>query len=237
MDATPVIEARGLTKTFGSGPNAVTALRGIDLQVEAGELLLLVGPSGCGKTTLISVMAAILRHDQGRCQVLGADLAAMPDRERVAFRRDNIGFVFQAFNLIPSLPARLNVAVPLLLQGRSHPAALAAADAMLAEVGLGERRHALPGQLSGGQQQRVAIARALVHQPRLVVCDEPTSALDHATGEQVMTLLRAIARQPGRGLVIVTHDSRVFHHADRIAAMDDGRVVGIGPPPAVASAH
>jgi putative ABC transport system ATP-binding protein len=232
MDAPLVIEASGLTKTFGSGPTAVTALRGIDLHVEAGELLLLVGPSGCGKTTLISVMAAILRHDQGRCQVLGADLAAMPDRERVAFRRDNIGFVFQAFNLIPSLPARLNVAVPLLLQGRSHPAALAAADAMLAEVGLGERRHALPGQLSGGQQQRVAIARALVHRPRLVVCDEPTSALDHATGEQVMTLLRAIARQSGRGLVIVTHDSRVFHHADRIATMDDGRVVGIGAPAA-----
>ena len=201
----------------------VMALRGIDLDVRRGELLMLVGPSGCGKTTLISVIAGILNQDSGDCRVLGEDLLAMGQRRKTRFRGENVGFVFQAFNLLPSLTAAENVAVPLLINGMSRGKAIARAKELLARVGLGDRTHSLPAQFSGGQQQRVAIARALVHEPKLIVCDEPTSALDHDTGHRVMDLLREVALGR-RSLVIVTHDSRIFEFADRIAHMDDGRI-------------
>jgi putative ABC transport system ATP-binding protein len=231
------VSLAGVTKHFGADANRVTALRGIDLEVDTGELLMLVGPSGCGKTTLISVIAGILDQDDGACHVFGADLKALGSSAKTRFRGSNIGFVFQAYNLLPTLTVVENVAIPLLILGRPRRAALARAGELLERVGLGARQQALPSQLSGGQQQRVAIARALAHEPRLIVCDEPTSALDHETGLKVMELLRSVALGPERALIIVTHDSRIFPFADRIAHMDDGRIVRIEQPAAPPAAR
>jgi putative ABC transport system ATP-binding protein len=203
------------------------ALRGVDLDVRRGELLMVVGPSGCGKTTLISVIAAILGQDSGRCEVLGRDLKNMDQKARTRFRGESIGYVFQMFNLLPSLSATENVSIPLLINGASRGEAESRAEETLKSVGLGARRDALPAQLSGGQQQRVAIARALVHEPKLVVCDEPTSNLDHVAGRSMMELLRDVAKSPDRALIVVTHDPRIFEFADRIARMDDGQIIEI----------
>lgn len=185
---------------------------------------MLVGPSGCGKTTLISVIAGVLERDEGECTVFGSDYKAMSPSQRANFRARNIGFVFQAFNLIPTLNLAENVAVPLLIQNKPRSQAISAASAMLERVGLGKRMKDFPQRLSGGQQQRVAISRALVHHPRLIVCDEPTSALDAHTGEMVMTLLRQVALEENRSLVVVTHDTRIFKYADRVARLNDGHV-------------
>ena len=228
MDA--AVQLQGVTKTYGSGDAKVTALRGVDLEVRAGELLMLVGPSGCGKTTLISVIAGILDQDDGECLVFGENLNGMRDRDRVLYRGRNIGFVFQAFNLIPTLTAAENVAVPLLILGTPRREAIRKATEALGRVGIGDRGKSLPAELSGGQQQRVAIARSLVHRPRLIVCDEPTSALDHQTGHKVLELLRDVALADGRSLIIVTHDARIFSFADRIAKMDDGRILEVVSP-------
>ena len=225
--STLAVQCRGVTKTYGVGSSAVKALRGIDLDVRTNELLMLVGPSGCGKTTLISVIAAILDHDEGDCRVFGEDVSKFSGRRRTRFRGETIGFVFQQFNLLPSLTAAQNVAVPLLIQGVNKRIAFKRAKEMLERVSLGERANSMPTQLSGGQQQRVAIARSLIHNPKLIVCDEPTSALDHTTGHNVMELLRDVAVAPDRSLVIVTHDARIFEFADRIARMDDGRIVDV----------
>jgi putative ABC transport system ATP-binding protein len=224
------VQCQGVIKTYGSGNAKVTALRGVDLEVRGGELLMLVGPSGCGKTTLISVIAGILDQDEGQCLVFGEDLNGMRDRDRVQYRGRNIGFVFQAFNLIPTLTAAENVAVPLLILGSPRREAIRQATEALDRVGIGDRGGSLPSQLSGGQQQRVAIARSLVHRPRLIVCDEPTSALDHQTGHKVLELLRQVALADGRSLIIVTHDARIFSFADRIAKMDDGRILDVVTP-------
>lgn len=221
------VQCRGVTKSYGTGDARVMALRGIDLDVRPGELLMLVGPSGCGKTTLISVITAILSQDSGNCEVLGQDLQAMNKKERTRFRGISIGFVFQFFNLLPALNALENVSVPLLINGASRGRAEARAREVLAEVDLATRLRSLPAQLSGGQQQRVAIARALVHDPKLIVCDEPTSNLDHDSGRGVMTVLRGIAKSPGRALIVVTHDPRIFEFADRIAHMDDGKIIDV----------
>ena len=224
LPANLAVHCRNVVKSYGTGTAKVMALRGIDLDVYKGELMMLVGPSGCGKTTLISVIAGILDQDSGDCRVLGEDLLAMGPRKKTRFRGENIGFVFQQFNLIPSLSAAENAAVPLLINGMSRSKALDRANQILSRVGLGDRTHSLPAQLSGGQQQRVAIARALVHDPKLIVCDEPTSALDHDTGHKVMQMLREVAMAEQRALVIVTHDNRIFDFADRIAKMDDGHI-------------
>jgi putative ABC transport system ATP-binding protein len=221
------VRCRGVTKTYGAGEASVMALRGIDLDVRRGELLMVVGPSGCGKTTLISVIAGILDQDSGQCEVFGRDLKDMDLRERAQFRGMSIGFVFQLFNLLPALNAIENVSVPLLINGMARKNAEARAEEVLKTVRLGTRLDALPGKLSGGQQQRVAIARALVHEPKLIVCDEPTSNLDHATGRGMMELLRDVAKSPDRALIIVTHDPRIFEFADRIARMDDGKIIEI----------
>jgi putative ABC transport system ATP-binding protein len=221
------VHCHGVTKTYGTGDASVMALRGIDLDVRRGELLMLVGPSGCGKTTLISVIAAILNQDSGNCDVLGQDLKGMDPKERTRFRGASIGFVFQLFNLLPALSAVDNVAVPLLINGVSRKNAETRAREALVQVELGTRLSALPGQLSGGQQQRVAIARALVHNPKLIVCDEPTSNLDHETGRSVMSILRGVAKSPDRALIVVTHDPRIFDFADRIAHMDDGKIIEV----------
>ena len=221
----PAVVCRRVTKDFGAGESQVRVLRGVDLDVPFGEMTLLVGPSGCGKTTLLSVVAGLLNATGGEVTVLGEDASRMSGTEAVKFRRRNIGFVFQQYNLLPSLTAAENAAVPLFAAGVPKRRAVAEASDLLSQLGLGGRLHALPSQLSGGQQQRVALARALVHNPRLVVCDEPTSALDHETGNAVMELLTSVAVRPDRAVVVVTHDSRVFQFADRIAHMDDGRIV------------
>jgi putative ABC transport system ATP-binding protein len=221
------VRCQGLTKTYGAGEAEVKALRGIDLEVRRGELLMLVGPSGCGKTTLISVIAAILDQDNGDCKVLGHDLQTMSPTERAMFRCSSVGFVFQVFNLLPALTVLENVTIPLLLNGYSRREAEKGAKETLDMVGLGDRTGALPAQLSGGQQQRVAIARALVHNPRLIVCDEPTSNLDHKAGQAMLEILRNRAKSPERAIIVVTHDPRIYSFADRIARMDDGRIVDI----------
>jgi putative ABC transport system ATP-binding protein len=216
-----------VVKTYGTGGAKVTALRGVDLDVKTDELLMLLGPSGCGKTTLISVIAGILDRDSGDCRVFGRDFQQMSAAAKTRTRGRTIGFVFQAFNLLPTLTAAENASIPLLIAGVRRREALERARAMLDKVGLGNRMNSLPAQLSGGQQQRVAIARALVHGPKLIVCDEPTSALDHDTGHKVMELLRDVALGDDRALIIVTHDARIFEFADRIARMDDGRIIQV----------
>jgi putative ABC transport system ATP-binding protein len=223
------VYCKGMTKTYITGSTKVLALRGIDLDVRVGELLMLVGPSGCGKTTLISVIAGILDHDEGECLVFQQNVRAMGQTQKTRYRGANIGFVFQAYNLIPTLSVMENVAVPLLILGRNRAEAHSRAKEVLVRVGLEDKLVVLPADLSGGQQQRVAIARALVHSPKLIVCDEPTSALDADTGRLVMEILRKTALSADRSLIIVTHDSRIFNFADRIARMDDGRIVLVEP--------
>ena len=221
------VSAHGVTKTFGTGDSAVRALRGVDLDIRFGEMMALVGPSGCGKTTLISIIAGLLGADAGQVRVLGQELIGMDAAQLLDFRLRRIGFVFQQYNLIWGLSAAENVAVPLVAAGMPWPQALERARAMLGQLGLGEQTHKLPRQLSSGQQQRVAIARALVHDPDLLLCDEPTAALDARSGHQVMELLRSVAVRPGRVVIVVSHDQRVFGFADRIAEMDDGMVVRV----------
>ncbi len=221
------VRCQNLVKVYDTGGQKVTALNGINLDIIAGQLMMLVGPSGCGKTTLISVIAGILDQDEGLCELFGENLLAMRSKDKLNFRAKNIGFVFQAFNLLPSLNAAENVSIPLIINGMKRAEAERKAITLLEQVGLGARWKSLPSQLSGGQQQRVAIARALVHNPRLIVCDEPTSALDHETGRNVMKLLKDVALHKDRTLVIVTHDARIFDFADRIAEMDDGHIVEV----------
>ncbi|MDY3553143.1 ABC transporter ATP-binding protein [Gemmata sp. JC717] len=218
------VSLRGVAKEFGTGDTKTLALADIDLELPYGELVLLVGPSGCGKTTLISVVAGLLDATRGETEVLGQNLGRMGGARKVRFRGDNIGFVFQQYNLLPALTAAENACVPLLIAGWNRAKAVAKAQELLTAVGLGNRLNSYPNQLSGGQQQRVAIARALVHEPRLLVCDEPTAALDAASGRTVMELIRKVAVQPDRAVIVVTHDSRVYDFGDRIVSMADGRI-------------
>lgn len=222
-----IISCQNLKKTYGRGEAEVFALRDINLEVYKSEVLMLVGPSGCGKTTFVSIISALLKADSGECFVLGNDLNKLDAQKKNHFRSSSIGFVFQSFNLLPALTALENVAVPLLIQGVNRITALKEAKKMLDAVGLVSRAHALPGELSGGQKQRVAIARALVHKPELIICDEPTSSLDHESGQRILELLRRLVKQENRTLVVVTHDNRIFNFADRMAHMDDGRIIKV----------
>ena len=221
----PAVVCRQITKDFGTGENRQRVLRGVDFQARYGEITLLVGPSGCGKTTLLSVIAGLLNKTGGQIDVLGIDVDQLKGSDSVIFRRHNLGFVFQQYNLLPALTAAENAAVPLLAAGVNRKVAVQKGAAMLEHLGMGQRAQARPNQLSGGQQQRVAIARALIHEPKLLVCDEPTAALDAETGHAVMQTLRDVAVRPDRAVIVVTHDSRVFNFGDRIAYMDDGRVI------------
>lgn len=218
------VHVRNVSKTFGQGDTAVQALKGVNFDAREGELLMIVGPSGCGKTTLLSVIAGTLEFDRGEVDVFGTPLHGTEPDRITRFRGANIGFIFQQFHLIPALDCLENVSVPLLINNVSPKVAEEKAAAMLEHVGLGGRGRDYPTRLSGGQQQRVAIARALVHEPKLVICDEPTSALDKDTGARIMELLRNVATAPGRCVIVVTHDTRIFHYADRMTEMEDGRV-------------
>ncbi len=216
------VVCRSIEKSFGEGQARVAVLRGTDFDANSGEMTFLVGPSGCGKTTLISIIGAILSFDDGDIRVLGQDLRQMRSGPLADFRLDNFGFIFQQFNLLPALNAAENAAIPLVARGVSTRKAEAIAREMLDKLGLAEHTAKIPAQLSGGQQQRVAIARALVHNPKIVICDEPTASLDAASGQRVMELLREVAMDDERAVIVVTHDDRIFHFADRIAHMTDG---------------
>ena len=228
MNHSAAISTRGVTRDFPAGQDVITVLHGIDLDICAGEMTFLVGESGSGKTTLISIMCGILWPTEGEVAVFGTNIYDLADTELVEFRLANIGFIFQQYNLIPSIDAAANAAVPLIARGMPVQKARAKATEMLDALNIADQADKLPNQLSGGQQQRVAIARALVHEPRLVVCDEPTAALDAKSGRRVMDLLRDVAVAEDRSVIIVTHDNRIFDLADRILVLEDGRITHDG---------
>lgn len=218
------VRCRGVHKSFGDGATKLHVLRGVDFEARYGQMTFLLGPSGSGKTTLLSIIAGLLHQDAGAVEVLGRDLTSLRNGQGALFRLYNVGFVFQQFNLIPALTAAENAAVPLLAAGVPRRQALERARVLLTDLGMGHRAGVLPNKLSGGEQQRVAFARALIQDPKLVICDEPTSALDGPTGRHVMELLRRIAVQPDRAVLIVTHDARILDFADCVAEISDGLI-------------
>ena len=219
------IRVEQVTKSYGSGATATRALKGVDLEARPNEVLLMEGPSGSGKTTLLSIMGAILRPTSGRVIVGGRDIARLAERELPRVRLEELGFVFQGFNLFPALTAQENVGIALDIRGARGSAAEARALQALDAVGLADKARSLPRDLSGGQKQRVAIARALVGEPRIILADEPTASLDAESGRRIMELLRSLATDDGRAVVVVTHDARIFEYADRVVRIDDGRLV------------
>jgi putative ABC transport system ATP-binding protein len=225
MEGPPVFRARGLVKRYAMGESIVEALRGVDLEVGAGEVLAVAGPSGSGKSTLLHLLGTLDEPDAGSLEVAGVAVAAMDERARTLFRRTRLGFVFQTFNLLPVLSAEENVELPLWLAGVGARERRARARAALAEVGLGGRVGHRPDQLSGGERQRVAIARALVHRPLAVLADEPTGNLDSETAIAVMDLLTALNRSGGTAFVVCTHDPALIARAPRRVLLRDGRVV------------
>ncbi len=221
----PVIKTENLTKTYGQGETAVTALGGVSISVEAGELVAVMGPSGCGKSTLLHLMGGLDRPTSGRVLIDGSDLATLSDDTLSQLRRRKIGFIFQFFNLIPILDAVDNAALPLLLDGAKQKDAKAKATQWLTKVGLGARLGNRPDELSAGQQQRVAIARALLTDPMLVLADEPTGNLDSRAADEIAELLHQVAKEWGHAVLMVTHDPRIAAYADRIIFLKDGTIV------------
>ena len=226
------IVLRGLTKTYGEGALAFQALKGIDLSVPRGEFMMLVGPSGSGKTTLLSILGCVLSPTSGEGFLFGEPLHGRRESELPELRLSYIGFIFQGHNLMASLTVEENVALPLEMRGYSHGKALAEAREVLTEVGLGDKLKKLPDALSGGQRQRVAVARAVAGRPPLILADEPTASLDSESGMQVTQLLKKLSVERGHTVVVVTHDNRIFHLADRTVFIEDGRLVA---PPAKAA--
>lgn len=216
------IEARGVTKVYGEGALAFQALKGVDFLVEHGEFVMLAGPSGSGKTTLLSILGCVLSATSGDVVIDGVRVSGRREAEMPAIRLGRIGFIFQGHNLIASLTARENVALVLEMRGMPRTKALAEASALLARVGLGDKLHSIPSDLSGGQRQRVSVARALAGSPPIVLADEPTAALDAESGRVVTELLREVAKERGGTVVVVTHDNRISHLADRIVHIEDG---------------
>jgi putative ABC transport system ATP-binding protein len=219
----PAVTARSLTRRYGQGATAVDALKGVDLSIRSGEMVAVMGPSGSGKSTLMHLLAGLDAPDAGSVHIAGRDITRMSDRELTKLRRTHIGFVFQSFNLLPTLTAEENVTLPLSIAGRKPDRA--ALDALLERMGLAERRGHRPAQLSGGQQQRVAVARALIAQPTVLFADEPTGNLDSTAGAGVLRLLRDAVDLDGQTTVMVTHDPRAAATADRVLFLADGRVV------------
>jgi len=221
----PAVEVRDVRKSFGSGAGRLPILRGIDLTVERGETVFLVGPSGSGKSTLLSILGCLLTPDGGTVGVLGKDVLAMSPEERTAFRRDHLGFIFQSFNLFPTLSALDNLCLAMTVRSVGLRQARARAEKLLEQVGLGRRARQRPAQLSTGECQRVAIARSLANNPTVLFADEPTASLDAENGQIVLGLLASLVRVRKSALVVVTHDERIFPFADRIVKLNDGRVV------------
>jgi len=218
------VECTSIVKDFGSSAVKQRVLHGIDWQVPIGATTFLVGPSGCGKTTLISIIAGLLTPTSGHIKILDQEITKMRKGRIVRFRANHLGFIFQQFNLLPSLTAVENAAVSLVVRGSTLANAKRKASVLLDKLGMEKNKSKYPNQLSGGQQQRVAIARALVHNPQIVICDEPTASLDAETGRDVMELLRQVASANDRAVIVVTHDNRIFPFADFIATMSDGRI-------------
>lgn len=221
---TLAIEARGIRKTYGDGALAFTALKGVDFVVERGEFVMLVGPSGSGKTTLLSIIGCVLEPSAGSLSLFGQDVTRTSRRKLPELRLSNIGFIFQGHNLVAGLTALENVELLLELRGRAHTSAKREALELLDAVGLADRAHRKPSELSGGQRQRVAIARALAASPPLILADEPTASLDAQSGLSVTELLRRLATERGHTVVVVTHDNRIYHLADRIVRIEDGLI-------------
>ncbi len=221
---TSVVEARGLSKHYGTGVSRVSALGSIDLVVERGAFVAIMGPSGCGKSTLLNVLAGLDRPTEGEVWLDGERIDELSEADLARLRRRKVGFVFQSFNLIPTLSAGENVELPLRLAGRRRRDARRTADRLLADLGMGNRRNTAPAVLSGGEQQRVALARALANAPDIVFADEPTGNLDSAAAREVLQLLRSV-RDRGQTLLVVTHDARVAAAADRVITLRDGHVV------------
>ena len=217
----PALRLEAVGRTYDFGPTTVDALKGVDLSVWPGEFIVLLGPSGSGKTTLLNLVGGIEEPTCGRILVSGKDIATLNARQRTAFRRDQVGFVFQYFNLVPTLTALENVEIIAELAGED--VARRSREA-LAKVGLADLADRFPGQMSGGQQQRVAIARAIVKEPPLLLCDEPTGSLDLATGRQILAVLRELAREAHRTVVLVTHNSAIAEMADRVVWLHSGTV-------------
>ena len=220
----PAIAVRELVKTYTEGASVVPAIRGVDLDVYPGEVVMLVGPSGSGKTTLLSLMGCILSATSGSVRIAGKEVGKLSEKELPRIRLEHIGFVFQGFNLFPTLTAGENVELMLDLKGARGEAAHARARDLLEQVGLGEKYASFPSDLSGGQKQRVAVARALAGDPEIVLADEPTAALDSKTGSNVMEMMRRLAHERGRAVAVVTHDSRVMRFADRTVRIEDGLI-------------
>lgn len=220
----PIIRMREVSKIYGTGATASRALHPLDLDVQPGEVLLMLGPSGSGKTTLLSIMGAILRATSGSVRIAGQEVVGLPESRLPDVRLANIGFIFQGFNLFPALTAQENVEISLNLKGIRGGNARREAARLLDAVGLAEKRKSHPADLSGGQKQRVAIARALAGDPKIILADEPTAALDSASGQLVMELLSSLARERDRAVVVVTHDSRVLHYGTRTIRIADGRI-------------
>ncbi len=239
---TAAIVCQNIEMDFGAPSAPQPVLRGINLEARAGRLTMIAGPSGCGKSTLLSILGGLLTPTSGEAVVFGRTLSRMTARERASFRRTDVGFIFQQYNLVPALTAAENAAAALIIGGMRIEAAVEAARRELDTLGLGVHADKYPRQLSGGQQQRVAIARALVHRPRLIICDEPTAALDSATGESVMDVLAGVALDTSRAVIIVTHDQRIFDYADQLIELEDGVVIrdeqlgaAVAPPLATAA--
>jgi putative ABC transport system ATP-binding protein len=219
------IEVKNLTKTYGSGEMTVHALKGVDLEVSTSELLMLLGASGSGKTTLISVIGCILSATSGSCKILGLETIGLSQTKLQKIRLENIGFIFQGFNLFPALTVQENVEIALDLKGIRGGKARKVSAELIERVGLKDKLRTLPANLSGGQKQRVAIARALAGEPPIILADEPTAALDSTSGKLIMDLLKELAGEQNRAVVVVTHDNRIFEYADRIVKIDDGRIL------------
>ncbi len=218
------IEVKDLVKTYGAGETAVNALKNVNLDVEESELLLLLGASGSGKTTLISIIGCILSATSGSCKINGIETIGLPQSKLQKIRLENIGFIFQGFNLFPALSAQENVEIALDVKGVRGGSAKKRAAELLERVGLKEKLKTHPADLSGGQKQRVAIARALAGEPKIILADEPTAALDSDSGKLIMDLLQELAHEQNRSVIVVTHDNRIFDYADRIVHIEDGRV-------------
>jgi putative ABC transport system ATP-binding protein len=221
----PVVRLSGVRKSFTEGGRARTVLDGVDVRIDPGEFVVLLGPSGSGKSTLLNLVAGIDLPDEGSVEIAGNELVGLEERERTLFRRAHLGFVFQFFNLLPTLTVEENLLLPIELKGRVDAASEARARGLLERVGLADRAGAFPDRLSGGEQQRVALCRALVHAPDLVLADEPTGNLDPETGSTILDLLEELVRSDGRTLLAVTHSMELAARADRVLRIDHGKVV------------